>query len=77
MLDKQDQHSFFLFQGQSILVVLSLPFFFKNVNEGTLNDLNDGFVEFESIFKLDFEGFVVVAVDELVEGLQLLWISVS
>ena len=79
MLDVEYDHGFFFLCCQLIVII---PFSgsllsFENIHKRAFYDLNDGFVQLKSILELDLYTFVVVAINKLVEGLKLLWISIA
>ena len=77
VFNKQNDHSFFLFDWPFPFVASGCLSCLQDIHKGTFNDLNDRFVQFKRVFELDFQLFVVMAVDKLIESLQLLWISVA
>ena len=78
VLDEEDDHSFLFFRCQFIISFSYIDSFLslQNIDKGTLNDLNDCLVQFEGIFELYLNRFIVVSINKLVECFELLWVSI-
>jgi hypothetical protein len=42
---------------------------FEDVDEGTPDDLDDSFIDLECFFETNLNGFIIMPIDKLIEGL--------
>lgn len=76
VLDETNYYSFLVFLSHALFLlflfwVISLSSL-QDIDERTLYDLDNGFIDLKSFLEFDLNRFVVVPIDKLVEGFQLL-----